>query len=135
MILALDIGLTTGYAAITNTSHGEFIFDVEVEEHGEMGNTVIEMALPVLLRDHAPREIVIEPPLLIFPGALRDSLQIVVDHVKRLCPRAVEIKPAQWKDSPFGATPLPRGLSAHERDAIRLGLWYRANPDVRLQGQ
>lgn len=130
MILALDIGITTGYAVLFEGRKG---MDA-VEEHGTIYADVFGLVLPQLIQDNEPDQIVIEDPLLTFRGVLADALRSVDAVARSVCPRAVHVTPAQWKPTPWGKHPLPSGLTAHERDAIRLGLWFRQSLETRLQG-
>lgn len=133
MILAIDLGISTGYAVLYEGGDGM----EAVEEYGTIltDDYPLDAALRGILRDNVPNDIVIEDPVLTYRGPLADSLRAVDMVARSVCPHAVHVGPAQWKPTPWGKLPLPGGLTPHERDAIRLGFWFRQSLEARLQGR
>src|SRR5262245_15939845 len=114
-LLTLDIGVTTGYAVFVNR---------ELVDYSQ--TTVLSEALPQLLSRHIPDVVVVEQPV-IYRGELGDKLgQIMaiahyfLDGARRT---VLYIDPAEWKNSPAKRYDCPKGTSAHEKDAIRMGKW------------
>jgi hypothetical protein len=114
-VLTLDLGVTTGWAFFagrleygTITDHYKF--------------------LPELVRDLDPTEIIVEKPLIVGNGSLATKLQKIIaltDYaIQGRTWQVVEVRPGQWKPTPEGKAPVPKGITQHERDAIRIGLWY-----------
>ena len=114
-VLTLDLGVTTGWA-----------FFAGGLEHGTI--TDHYSALPELVREKDPTVIVVERPLIVGNGALATKLQKVIaltDYtIQGRKAEIVEVSPGQWKPTPEGKAPVPKGITQHERDAIRIGLWY-----------
>jgi hypothetical protein len=115
-LLSLDLGLTTGYAVIW--------YSGEIHETGNLPwesiDSVLKEWVPLIL----PTAAVAEAPI-IFRGELGRKLESVTDAAKKhLAGRLEIIHPAAWKNSKYKRAKVPRGLTVHERDAIRLGLWY-----------
>lgn len=128
-LLALDLGVTTGWASIYRFSDG----GASIVANGvcvyEQHEAQIELVLSYWELDH----VVIEQPLLSFRGQLRDQLDNVVAWTMSAIgdiPRTT-VQPTEWKSTPYAKGKLNRGLSQHERDAIRMGLWFA---ETRLQG-
>lgn len=128
-VLALDLGVTTGWACLSEPAP-------EVARVGNSGILTYEQytaQLPMLLETWDLSHIVIENPLLIARGQLRSQLENVVAWTMSAIgeiPRTV-ILASDWKGTKYAKMKLPRGLTSHERDAIRLGTWFI---ETRLQG-
>lgn len=125
-LLTLDLGLTTGFAVLeadgTILTHGTFDWSTLVANCVE------------LLCVYSPRWVVAETPVII-RGPLGDKLTYVVSETRKAIPDLVEIDPAQWKNSWWSDAPTPRpknkkGISQHQKDALRMGWWYL---DVELK--
>lgn len=115
-LLSLDLGITTGYAVIWANG--------ELHESGNLNSGFMVTSLAEWITILQPSRSVAELPVIV-RGKLGDELQTVVDATKKALTRQVDlVDPAEWKQTPWKKHPLPRGLSTHERDAIRLGLWY-----------
>lgn len=123
-LLALDLGITTGVAVLSLPVPAD-PDDLGIVAHGTISLDSLEHTLKHLLLEYMPRKRVVEEPIII-RGPLGDSLE----HAMAICRRVIypfqKITPAQWKSHPLAKTPLPRGISIHERDAIRLGLVVRS---------
>ena len=129
-ILALDLGITTGYAV--------FDSDLEVNlpvEYGEIKDTDLEYRLKQLKLAYLVTHSVCERPVII-RGKLGSRLEELLSIVRVQLDHQVQfVDPAQWKPTPWGKATTPPKLSTHARDAIRLGLWYRASLQKDLQGR
>jgi len=117
-IIALDLGLTTGYAVLDmgNNLHG----------HGVFTEEDLDTGIVLLLSKYTPTYTVCERPV-VFRGELGDKLQKVILTADRLLsPFGTNkwIGPDVWKPTPHGRAEVPKKITAHERDAIRMGLWF-----------
>jgi hypothetical protein len=122
-VLSLDLGVTTGWAVHQ--------LDGRLLGHGTIAYAAYGYALASLRDSYVVSYSVAEMPLLTYRGKLRVQLEEVVRQTRReLMRQVVEIQPADWKSTPSAKAKVPRGITQHERDAIRIGLWYL----VQLQG-
>jgi hypothetical protein len=119
-LLSLDLGITTGYAFVDGKG--------SILEHGTIKFVEGEQ-FAALYRKLEPRHVVAEPPVIV-RGSLGDELTWVITSVRSLIPSVVEVPPGAWKDSWWAQAKTPRGISQHERDAIRMAWWYL---DTRLK--
>lgn len=118
-LLALDLGITTGYAVFKMDGSEDPVEYGEILEH-DLGDRLRQIML-----GHLISYSVCEDPVIV-RGGLGDRLAALLAVVNIVCTRQVKhIGPAQWKQTPFSRTPCPRGTSTHVKDAIRLGRWYR----------
>jgi hypothetical protein len=116
-LLALDLGVTTGYAVFTK--------DAALIDHGTISDDFIVRELNRLLTTFLISRTVAEMPLLIGRGQLQKRLEKVIAAPRSIFRAALtEVDPASWKQTPYYKATVPRGLTQHERDAIRLGMWY-----------
>lgn len=117
-ILALDVGLTTGYAVLdieNNLVEYGIILEDEYAEH-----------LMALVHTHTFSYIVGERPV-IFRGDLGNRLTSIIMVTHNLFGEKVKwVGPDAWKPTPFGRAEVPDKIETHTKDAIRLGLWYSA---------
>jgi hypothetical protein len=68
---------------------------------------------------------VVEEPLLIWRGKLQEELLDVVRWCQYELSTAYRAVPSEWKPTPYGRTTwVGPNVSQHERDAVRMGLWY-----------
>lgn len=119
-LLSLDLGVTTGWAVHT--------FSREVITFEECGiiqpDSVFTDALKHLVITRMPTHSVAERPV-IFRGPLGTTLEERIGDTKVILDHQVKfINPSDWKDSRFKKHLVPRGATQHERDAIRIGVWY-----------
>lgn len=116
-LLALDIGITTGWA----------VYHVETKdllEYGEISEHSFRQELKVLRDRHVVSYSVAERPVII-RGRLGDRLQKLIAIVDQELMRQVEyIEASRWKPTPAAKYQTPRGTSQHTKDAIRIGYWY-----------
>jgi hypothetical protein len=125
-LLSLDLGLTTGYAVILffPEAPGDLEKDAQLHEHGVLEYGTYRSQLSNLLSRHYISHYVAESPVII-RGQLGTQLQEIITHTKSVLIRQVEfVDPTRWKSTPFKRYPTPKKLTPHERDAIRLGMWY-----------
>ncbi len=128
-ILALDLGVTTGWASLYRFKDG----GVSPVAEGVFTYEMYTAQLPLILNTWIFDHIVIENPLLIARGQLRSQLENVMAWTMSAIgdiPRT-EILASDWKGTKYAKMKLPRGMTTHERDAIRLGTWFS---ETRLQG-
>lgn len=119
MLLSIDPGLTTGWVYFSSAE--------SVAEIGEW--TEHELAEAVQPWASSSRcDVVIESLPALKRGQLGRRLKAVVDTLERSFPEATWILPGTYKAVPTQAPiTLPKPLtsfSKHERDALRLGLYY-----------
>lgn len=128
-VLALDLGVTTGWACLNTTSPSASRMGASGILTYEQFPSQLKSILGAWSFDH----IVVENPLLIARGQLRSQLENVIAWTMSAIgevPRT-EILASDWKSTKYAKMKLPRGLTTHERDAIRLGTWFS---ETRLQG-
>jgi len=103
-------------------------YDYKIKWH----DVLDEMQLGNVFREHLVEEAVVELPLIEGHGELARALQTVSSIVtSNALPGVAFIRPADWKQTSFAGVKVPRGLSVHERDAIRIAVWYNY---YRLKG-
>lgn len=115
-ILALDLGLTTGYA----------VSDIEdnLHDYGVILEDEFAEHLMMLIHTHTFSYFVAEKPV-VFRGELGNRLTEVIMATHRICGDSIKwIGPDAWKPTPFGQAEVPSGIAVHTKDAIRIGLWY-----------
>lgn len=121
MILALDVGITTGAALAEDDG---FIMDTWVIDAAALSDNDIRF-----FRDNPVVKVCMElpaPSLASSTATLRD----VVEQMRQWFPDAHIVRPGVWKQSAVALQPLPDEvqhlkLSAHEKDAIGIARWYR----------
>jgi hypothetical protein len=128
-ILALDLGVSTGWASLYRYKDKT----ASTVASGTIPYSEFTFQLPALLRSWEFSHIVMELPLLISRGQLRDQLDNVVAWTFTAIgttPRT-EVYASEWKGTKYAKMKMSRGLTSHERDAIRMGHWFS---EQRLQG-
>jgi len=113
-VLALDLGVTTGWACVDDKANVCGIGQFQHQE-GEVYANLVSM--------YHPHHVVAETPVII-RGTLGEKLTRVISTVRSIIPGAVEIDPAQWKNSWWGDADVPRATTQHEKDALRMAYWY-----------
>lgn len=116
-VLAIDLGITTGYAV--------FILDNEEPvEYGEIAYEELGHRLTQIKLAHLVSYSVCERPVII-RGKLGSQLESALSTTRAVFDHQVRfVDPAQWKQTPFKSSPCPRGTSTHVKDSIRLGRWF-----------
>lgn len=120
-LLALDIGITTGYAVYSVGAHG---IPPKLKEIGDIQEENFEQTVKYLRDKYTVSYSVAERPV-IMRGDLGNRLArliAITDH--ELSHQIRFIDPSRWKSSPARKAPTPRGTSQHVKDAIRIGVWY-----------
>lgn len=145
-LLALDPGVTTGYA----------LFEVRIldgaylVEHREWGNLNLEdlkeSLLPTLKSLEPDLQVIMEKIPLPSVGKLGDSLRRVLEYLHQLFPDAIQVAPGSWKYILNFTTiyPLIAPLddhdhppTQHQKDAFYLGVYYIAGKtpwEIRFTG-
>lgn len=117
--LTLDVGITTGYAVAS--------YDA-VLEHGTIDALVLRESLLQLVRDYQPITDVVAEGTIPGRSRLQKRLAQCESTIKKLFPEAAWITAGNWKITPAARIKVPRGITQHERDAIRIWHWYRYGP-------
>lgn len=124
-ILAVDLGKTTGYAVLVDKLPEHKRRDLGLLASGVIPFETLEEDLKKVLLGFLPTIRVVEEPVVI-RGPLGDTMEQAKAIARRILYPFAEWAPSRWKPHPLAKTPLPGVSTAHERDAIRLGLVYRA---------
>lgn len=127
-ILTLDIGVTTGWALLWAKGREDDEWGITSCGDAHMDDD-LALTLARLQRER-PNTVVMEKPLLSFPGPLQHQLRTAVTMAELTFPLHESVTPAQWKSSPAARYPLPRGTSVHARDAVRMGIWWLKSAGV-----
>lgn len=123
-VLALDLGVTTGYAVSSIERPDPDAIIWQLLAYGNIEATGYEQELKNLLDRWRPGYVVAER-VVIYRGSLGDQLQKVMAITTQVLGSRVEfVDPARWKATPFKNHPTPRFLTTHTKDAYRLGAWY-----------
>jgi hypothetical protein len=131
--LGLDVGLTTGVAIVDEHGFVERHFTVVWQ------NTVTPQFLSwVEYTKRMGFAACAEYPEPNMASRTRDLVD-TMDTFHMLFPDAYAVRPGVWKTSAIGQGPLPEGvrstpMSPHEKDAIRIALWYREYRRVHADG-
>lgn len=120
ILLSLDLGIKTGWAVLGLRPNN----DPVIYDHGEVGEYDAGLVFPQLKQEWEPDSVLMEKPVLAFPGPLQDDLRRVMLIASAIYPHHETVTPSQWKPSPYSRYPLPRGTSKHVRDAVRMGVWW-----------
>ena len=113
-LLSLDIGISTGWATFVGG---------ELTDHGVVSDYLLDR----FCKEQAERHwdyIIGEEPVII-RGQLGDALSRTVFIIKHRLPQVELFYATAWKGTKHGQEKVKKGISAHERDAIRFGIWYR----------
>jgi len=128
IVLAVDPGITTGWALLTE--------DGEILKTGTLGvgDADVFRSLEEIIRTMHHQKQTVEMAIEEFPpqrGALGAQLALVVAKVDLAWQtydlRTRKFTPGEWKTSAVGLSGLPPGMpriSQHEKDAIRIGRYY-----------
>jgi len=115
IVLGVDAGVTTGLAIVSGD-------DQRVLHHSTCDIESLQFQLELLER--TVDEVVVERALPYKRSRLGRELMLVHTLVERACPDAYWIDASQWKNTEAKMSPVPRGVSQHEKDAIRMARWY-----------
>jgi hypothetical protein len=115
IVLGVDAGLTTGLAIVSGDDQRVLHFSCAKVD-------TLEVTLELLVR--TVDEAVVERALPYKRSRLGRDLQLVHTLIERALPEATWIDASQWKNTEAKHSPVPRGISEHEKDAIRIARWY-----------
>ena len=121
-LLTLDLGVTTGWAWLRIYDPVNRYFTIE--NYGDIPVATLLDSLQALTSYGKPDVVLMEKPLLTYPGRLQNQLRIAVSAAETVFPTHEIVTPSQWKPSPYSSYPLPSGSSQHSRDAVRMGVWW-----------
>lgn len=122
IILALDPGITTGYAVILPTE--------ELIESGNLLHEDLEDSLvsEISLRDPSTLRVVMEETLVPTHSPMNRELQKIIVDLMIMFPTAVTIRPGEWKQSLAARRRFPSfeffHPTPHQRDAFHLALYF-----------
>ena len=126
-VLSLDVGLTTGWAVheirfqVGTWDPGS---GIALKAHGILLEGDYAHDLSQLILKYMVRRSVAEYPL-VKPGKLGSRLARLIQDTEHVLMRQVDtIRPVDWKDSRWADHPVPLETTRHEKDAIRIGVWY-----------
>jgi hypothetical protein len=128
-VLSLDLGVTTGWAVHYRFGDG----GAALLGNGILSYSTYTTSLPTILRVWDIDHVALEMPLLVTRGQLRSQLDNVIAWTMSAIgdlPRT-EFYASDWKPTAYAKKKVPRGTTTHERDAIRMGMWFT---ETRLQG-
>lgn len=114
IVLALDAGVTTGFAILKSD-------DLRILSHGVISET--DLALTCERLAGVADEVVIELAL-IKRGSLGARLEVVHETLLDVFPDAMKIDASKWKGSRAARSMVPKGIPTHVKDAIRIARWY-----------
>ena len=122
IVLALDPGITTGYAVTSPT--GELI------ESGNLFHEDIEESLlcEIAKRDPSTLKVVMEETLVPTHSSMNRELQSIIVDLMKIFPVFVMIRPGEWKSSMIATRRFPTLLfphpTPHQRDAYHLAMYF-----------
>jgi hypothetical protein len=119
-LLVLDVGVTTGYALFLYREDTDSWF---MEESGDVELEHLYGWLVMQDVRNPGMEVVVELPGGKTRGTLARKLREAEAAVREVFPHATHITPSMWKSSPAARLKADGG-SQHQRDAIRIGLWF-----------
>jgi hypothetical protein len=115
IVLGVDVGLTTGLAIVSEDDQRILLTSV-ADEDSLAG--ILDTLIKVV------DEVVVERALIHKRSTLGSKLEAVHRTIAARCPDAYWIDASLWKNTAVSRTPVPRGLSTHERDAVRIARYY-----------
>jgi hypothetical protein len=115
IVLGVDAGITTGLAIVSGDD--QRVLHLETAQPDALQDKLV-------LMERTVDKVVVEKALPYKRSKLGQQLQAVHLLIHDVCPNAVWIDASQWKNTEVKYSPVPRGVTAHERDAIRIARWY-----------
>lgn len=121
-LLSLDLGVTTGWAVFESD-----IWYPSIHGTCSVEDFASQMDEIELIWGRAEK-IVLEKPIIVRGnlGNILEGLLWIAHQVLREHENVVEVQPSEWKPHPIASSPVKKGITVHERDAIRIGRWYLA---------
>lgn len=127
-LLALDPGITTGYA---------FFEDGTLQETGNLAPEDLSSSILLKYAAYDPMTIrvIVENVPIPTMSEMNRTLLGVVSCIRTLFPHATWIRPTIWKQGPAASMSVPttwddQPLTSHQRDAIRIGYYAQIFPEV-----
>jgi hypothetical protein len=115
-LLVFDPGITTGYA---------WFCAGQRQESGAIGENVLEEGLKSLRAKISNGLVVVAERTVAPPNStLGRDLEQIERLIAGTFPNINWIKAADWKASPAKRFQIHKGAGPHERDAIRIGVWW-----------
>jgi hypothetical protein len=122
IVLGVDAGITTGLAICSGDDH-RVLFTAAVAP--EVLSRHLDQVVP------AVDEVVVEMALIHKRSVLGKDLERVHQIIREHTPEDTTwCDASQWKNTIWGRYKCPRGLTPHERDAIRIACWHSSLPSV-----
>lgn len=115
IVLGVDAGLTTGLAIVSGDDQ-RVLYSGSAQPN-EVEDAVRRCAATV-------DEVVVERSLPYKRSKLGQQLHSVHRLIERAAPEATWIDASDWKNTEVRMSPVPRGVTQHEKDAIRICRWY-----------
>jgi hypothetical protein len=123
VVVTIDPGTTTGVARVKSSGH---VVETFVDRYP------FDTLRNYLRRDLCGAKVVCESG----PGFGRHNtfhLESVEQIVRDEVDEVTWVSPGQWKGTPAASSPVSRGLTQHERDAVRLARWYMTTKERACQ--
>lgn len=124
-ILSIDPGICTGWALLDD--------EWEPLETGTCQPDGLEEALHPdslhLNRFQIEATVIEETPIPSFSEMNRQLLDVMT-NLRSWYPDAIFVRPGVWKNSPAYYISLSNTLTIHEKDAVRLGLYFLSTREV-----
>lgn len=117
-IFAFDPGITTGFAVVEDKA----ILHTRACSLEEVLQKNIFVPVIEFLWDKDTKAVVEQGPS--WGRNYNEPLAKVEAHLREILPYAEWVTPAQWKSTLFKKRRFDWKMSNHEKDAVRLGLWY-----------
>jgi hypothetical protein len=118
-ILAIDPGITTGYALVTDDGVLQLSGNLQPEDLMESVLRTFAL-MPNLL-------VVMEDTPVPTLGKMNRNLMLVKNQLYTMFPNAKLVAPGVWKTNLAVANyPVPKGIemTQHQKDAYRLAIWH-----------
>jgi hypothetical protein len=115
ILLVFDPGASTGFAAFTTGGKLLATAVLLLDELGEFVHTCQYMDATEVIIEASPQWSHNSP-----------ITRLAENFLVSTFPSATLIPPTRWKSHPVSHFKLDEGTTVHERDAVRLGMWYLA---------
>lgn len=128
IVLGVDAGVTTGLAIVSGDDQRVLYHSASTIE--DLPST-LEMVVPTV------DEVVVERALAYKTSRLGKQLDLVHKIIDRHCVGTDThwVDASSWKNTDARKYPVPKGVTAHERDAIRVARWFCHTRESRLVGK
>jgi hypothetical protein len=128
-ILAIDVGVNTGYAVLNDKGEAVMTGKVHVKD---LETSVLAMWATSPAEKTAITHVCIEYPVFNVMSTTA-NLRHADEVVRRMYPDAHVVRPGVWKSSAVALQPMTEyeHLSKHEQDAINIARWYKQRLDKK----